>query len=213
MSYKRVIIASLMMVFSTICIKYVSYSVDIKLNKPFSTFPKKIGMWVGNEDHFDKAVYDMLGVDDSFLANYYNRDGRNVQLYIGYYKSQKEGQQIHSPKNCMPGGGWNIIESSVEDIRLDGEASKSISAVKLIIEKEGQRQVVLYWYQSNGRYISSEYAQRFYMVIDSITNHRTDASFVRLITPVIDNDGAIAIKQLKAFASQVIPILREYIPS
>jgi EpsI family protein len=201
------------MIFSTVCIKYASHSEDIKLNKPFSIFPKKIGMWAGNEEHFDKAVYDMLGVDDSFLANYYNRDWGNVQLYIGYYKSQKAGQQIHSPKNCMPGGGWNIIESSVEDIRLDGDASKSISAVKLIIEKEGQRQVVLYWYQSNGRYISSEYAQRFYMVVDSITKHRTDASFVRIIAPVKDNDGATAIKQLKEFASEIIPILKEYIPS
>jgi EpsI family protein len=191
----------------------MSHSESIKLNKPFTTFPRLIGEWTGKEERFDQAVYDMLGVDDSYLANYYNHQGRDVQLYIGYYESQKEGQQIHSPKNCMPGSGWNITETSLEDITLKGDASKKIKVIKLLLEKDNQKQVVLYWYQSNGRFISSEYAQKIYMVVDSITKHRTDGSFVRLISPVQNNDEEAAIKHLKDFAVELIPVLKEYIPS
>jgi len=191
----------------------MSHSEDVKLNKPFSTFPKKIGEWAGKEERFDQAVYDLLGVDDSYLANYYDHDSSLVQLYIGYYESQKEGQQIHSPKNCMPGSGWNITETSLDDITLKGNASKKIKVIKLLLEKDNQKQVVFYWYQSNGRFISSEYSQRIYMVIDSITKHRTDGSFIRLISPVINNDEEMAVKHLKDFTAQLIPILKDYIPS
>jgi len=213
MSFKRTIIASIIMISTMICVHYMSYSEDVKLNKPFPTFPKKIGEWTGKEEHFDQAVYDVLGVSDSYLADYFNHEGSNVQLYIGYYKSQKEGQQIHSPKNCMPGSGWNITETSLEDITLKGDVSKKIKVIKLLLEKDRQKQVVLYWYQSNGRFISSEYAQRIYMVVDSVTKHRSDGSFIRLISPVINNDEEMAVKHLKDFTSELIPILKEYIPS
>jgi EpsI family protein len=214
MSFKRTIIASIIMISTMICVHYMSYSEDVKLNKPFSTFPKKIGEWTGKEEHFDQAVYDVLGVSDSYLANYSNREGNGVQIYIGYYESQREGQQIHSPKNCMPGSGWNITETSLEDITLKGDDSqKKIKVIKLLLEKDNQKQVVLYWYQSNGRFISSEYSQRMYMVIDSITKHRTDGSFVRLISPVQNNDEEAAVKHLKDFTVELIPVLKEYIPS
>jgi len=196
-----------------VCVKYISHSEDIKLNKSFSTFPKNINGWTGNEEHFDQAVYDALGVDDSYLANYFNHDGKYVQLYIGYYESQKEGEQIHSPKNCMPGGGWNITDISIEEVILKESESQKINVIKLLLEKDGQKQIVLYWYQSNGRYIASEYLQRIYMVVDSITKHRTNGSFVRLITPVSDNNEDTAVNLLKDFTSELVPILDEYIPN
>jgi EpsI family protein len=214
MTYKHVIIVSTIMILTMISVGYFSNSKDIKPNKPFSTFPEKIGEWEGTEEHFEKAVYEMLKVDDSYLANYHAPDGGAVQLYVGYYKSQKTGAQIHSPKNCLPGGGWNIIGSSLEDVELKGSTQNKIRVVKLLIENGGRKQVVFYWYQSNGKYISSEYKQKLYMIIDSITKHRTDAAFIRLIAPISDNNNdEITIKMLKDFAAELIPILNEYIPS
>jgi EpsI family protein len=213
MFFKRILIASIIMISTMICVRYMGHSESIKLIKPFTTFPKTIGEWTGKEERFDQAVYDLLGVDDSYLANYSNHEGNGVQIYIGYYESQREGQQIHSPKNCMPGSGWNITETSLEDITLKGDASKKIKVIKLLLEKDRQKQVVLYWYQSNGRFISSEYSQRIYMVIDSITRHRTDGSFVRLISPVINDNEDQALKHLKDFTVELIPVLKEYIPS
>lgn len=213
MSFKRTIIASALMILTMVCLKYISHSEEIKPNKPFSTFPKKIGEWAGEEGHFDQRVYDVLGVDNSYLANYYNKDGGYLQLYIGYYQSQGEGEQIHSPKNCMPGGGWNTTQTSIEEVVVKGNNPEKIKVIKLILEKGIEKQVVLYWYQSGGRVIASEYLQRIYLVVDSITRHRTDGSFIRLIAPVSGNDEERASKHLKGFAENLIPILKEYIPS
>lgn len=194
-------------------LRYISHGENIQPNKPFSTFPKQIGEWVGKEDFFDQEIYDVLGVDDSFLANYHTADGRRAQLYVGFHQSQKEGDLIHSPKNCMPGGGWNIIHSSIEELIIPNNHPENIKAIRFIIEKGKQRQVVLYWFQSRGRFISSEYMQKIYLVIDAITKQRTDGSFVRLIAPAIDGNVDKALKDLKNFAVLLVPILQRYIPS
>lgn len=184
----------------------------MQAKKKFSTFPKQVGAWIGKESFFEQKIYDKLGVDDSVLISYKSNDTREVQLYVGYYESQREGDLIHSPKNCMPGSGWNITDTSLEEIIIPGNKTKKIKAIKLILEKGINRQVVLYWFQSRGRFIASEYWQKIYLVWDAIFKNRTDGSFVRLIAPVNDKGVESATDYLKSFAVAVIPILNEYIP-
>jgi EpsI family protein len=81
------------------------------------------------------------------------------------------------------------------------------------MKKGIHEQMVLYWYQSRGRIISSEYLQKIYLVLDSINRKRTDGSFVRLITPIRGGDDKQAFQTLKGFATEVFPILSEYIPA
>lgn len=217
MTYKKTFILAGIMVLSMIVLRLSSHSESIKPNKPFGTFPMVIGPWTGATSTFDQEVYDILGVDDSILANYQTTDEQSVQLYVGFYQSQKEGDLIHSPKNCMPGSGWNIAKTSIETVDV-GQTDKqtgnenNINVIKLILVKGSQKQVVLYWFHSRGRIISSEYMQKIWLVVDSITKHRTDGSFVRLISPVIENEDK-TLEILKDFTRTIYPYLNEYIPS
>jgi len=213
MSLKHTLIASSIMIFTAVFLNYINHNEDVYPNKPFSTFPKQIGKWKGIEQRFDDKIYDVLGVDDSYLATYSAGDGGQVNLYIGFYQSQREGDLIHSPKNCMPGGGWNIVSSSIEELDVSGTGYNSIKTIRFKISNGNTEQVVLYWFQSRGRIISSEYLQKIYLVIDSITRHRTDGSFVRLIAPVQNGDEQKTLVDIKEFAKLIFPILIEYIPS
>ena len=209
---KRIIIASSLMVFTFIFLSFMSHGRDIPSKKSFSTFPKKIGEWIGQESFFDQKVYEILGVEDSVLISYRDPDGKEVQLYVGYYDSQREGDLIHSPKNCMPGSGWKITQTSLEEVTLPGSKRKTIKVIKLILEKGIHKQVVLYWFQSRGRFISSEYLQKIYLVWDAIFKNRTDGSFVRLIAPLHREGMEYTLDYLKTFAQKLIPVLEEYIP-
>ena len=113
----------------------------------------------------------------------------------------------------MPGGGWNITDTSIEVLKVPGNSPDKINVIKLDISNGREKQVVLYWYQSRGRFISSEYWQKIYLVIDSIAKKRTDGSFVRLITPVINGNEEKALTDLKDFARLLVPVLQEYLPS
>ncbi len=198
------------MLITALVTNFASQSERIAPNKPFSEFPLEIDQWKGQRDALDQQVYNILGVEDYILANYRKNSKEMVNLYVGFYQSQKEGDIIHSPKNCMPGSGWNIAETSIEPVYMT-DTGKSINTIKLLLQQGAQKQVVLYWFQSRGRIISSEYMQKIWLVIDSVIKHRTDGSFVRLISPVTVDEAA-TIKVLKEFVNKVYPILNEHIP-
>jgi EpsI family protein len=213
MSLKRTLIASAIMIFTVMFLKYINHTEKVLPNKSFSNFPKQIGDWRGRELHFNKEIYEVLGADDSYLGHYQTAAGGQIQLYIGFYQSQKEGDIIHSPKNCMPGAGWQIVRSSIIDLTAPESSNKVIKAIKFSMRMGNEEHVVLYWYQSRGRIISSEYWQKIYLVIDSIIRQRTDGSFIRLIAPVSDGNEEAALAYLKDFANLIFPILNEYIPA
>ena len=182
MTYRRTISVVAIMLLTAGFLGFLSNPEVIKLNKSFDSFPLKFGKWQGVKSELDQEVYNLLGVEDYILSDYRSSEGESVNLYVGFYQSQKEGDLIHSPKNCMPGGGWNITETSIEKVNFTN--NDNIDVIKLLMQKGSEKQIVLYWFQSRGRIISSEYMQKIWLVIDSITKHRTDGSFVRLISRV-----------------------------
>lgn len=190
---------------------YASHSENISPNKPFDQFPLVLDEWKGKTTEMDENVYNILGVEDYIIADYQKGNKEWVNLYVGFYQSQKQGDIIHSPKNCMPGAGWNITDSSIEMVHVDA-LGKQINVIKLLLQKGSQKQVVLYWFQSRGRIISSEYMQKIWLVVDSIIKNRTDGSFVRLISPVITDEYS-ATQLLKSFTNKVFPALQEHIPA
>ena len=203
---------SVLMVLTMLLLAEFNHVADVKPNRPFSTFPKKIGDWTGIEQRWDQSVYDSLGVDDSFLATYKDPSEREVNLYVGFYQSQREGEIIHSPKQCMPGSGWSIKKKSTEVLDIPDYNSGRIKVVKLLHQKGTQKLMVLYWYQSRGRIIHSEYLKKIFLVVDSIFRKRTDGSLVRLIAPVKGNDEHQASDTLNDFVKIICPVLNEYIP-
>jgi EpsI family protein len=213
MSFWRTLCVTAVILITMAGVKAAGHQEKVRPRRPFTIFPLQVGEWVGQQDRFDMKITKVLGVDDYFLCNYRSLDGSFLQLYVGFYQSQREGDLIHSPKNCMPGAGWHIIDASTEELLLPRNEPQRIEVIKLLLEKGDQRQIVLYWFQSRGRFIASEYMQKVYLVIDSIIQQRTDGSFVRLIAPVIDGQEEHTLNYMKTFASAVIPILREYIPS
>jgi len=112
----------------------------------------------------------------------------------------------------MPGSGWKIINSSIEKLEGPGSQYKDIRVIKFKLRNGIQEQIALYWYQSRGRIISSEYMQKFYLVLDSISRRRTDGSFVRLIAPIQNGNENQVSETLKSFAEKIFPILMEYLP-
>lgn len=212
MKYQRTLIVSAIMILTALTLGSISQVEDVPIKKPLSQFPMQIGEWKGIESRFDERIYKILGVDDSILADYRSQDGHQVSLYVGFYQNQREGNVIHSPKHCMPGAGWNITRTSIKEVTLAETNPEKLKVVKLQMEKDGQKIVAFYWFQSRGRFIYSEYLQKVFLVYDSMLKNRTDGSFVRLIAPVTDDNKEATLNDLKEFVGLLIPILNEHLP-
>jgi len=153
-----------------------------------------------------------LGVDDYVSRVYVNgATAQPVSLYVGYYASQRQGDTIHSPQNCLPGAGWQPVEGGRIQVPLDG---RSIEVNRYVIEKGLDRQVVLYWYQGRGRIVASEYANKFWLMVDAAKVHRTNGALVRVMAPIGRNgsDLASADRGVTDFSRVLLSRLNGYLP-
>jgi len=160
---------------------------------PLATFPAALNGWTAvREFPLDPEVQALLRADDTMNRLYADSTGRhNVNLFVAYFKTQRSGQTPHSPKNCLPGSGWESVEEGRLPVTVANRA-EPIVVNQYVVARGAERSVVLYWYQSHNRVIASEYAAKFWLVMDSIRYHRSDTALVRIIVPVADNDDVSA---------------------
>ncbi len=150
-----------------------------------------------------------LGVDDYVNRHYANADTEAlIALYAGYYASQRQGDTIHSPQNCLPGAGWSPVEAGF--VTLASPAGP-VQVNRHVISKGLSRQVVLYWYEGRGRIVAGEYRNKMLLMLDAARLGRSNGGLVRLITPVSSSPEA-ATAQLVTFANALLPYLSKHLP-
>ena len=181
--------------------------------KDFAVFPLEFDGWQGKEDHLEKIFIDALKFEDYIMANYRDNDSREVNFYVAYYGSQRKGESAHSPRTCIPGGGWKI--ESMDQRTIDGiQVNNSALRVNRTIISMGEhKQLVYYWFQQRGRVITNEYLVKWYLFWDALTKNRTDGALVRLtayVKPGLDIKEADAL--LTQFARSINPLMAEYVP-
>jgi EpsI family protein len=184
----------------------------------FDRFPTQIQRWTGQPlPPMDAKVLAVLGADDYVNRVYYSPDRAAVGLYVGFYNSQRQGDSIHSPLNCLPGAGWEPLSKASLRIPVSvREGPTEIDSNRYVIQKGLDRQLVLYWYQSHGRTVASEYWSKFFLIRDAVRLNRTDAALVRVIALINPNaeDGEMsAERQASDFVKAMFPLLPEYLPS
>jgi exosortase D (VPLPA-CTERM-specific) len=176
-------------------------------------FPMNIGPWSGRRDSLEGVYTDQLKLDDYLLANYAGSSGGPVNLYISYYNSQRKGEAVHSPRSCLPGGGWQIRDfdqRTLSHVEIDG---RPLRVNRALVELGEQRQLVYYWFQQRGRVITNEFAVKWYLFWDALTRHRTDGALVRLVFALPKTGSeAEADRSLTDLASRIAPTLTRYVP-
>ncbi len=192
---------------------YLSHGEATPPAKPLTEFPTKIGPYASLiEWPLDKETLDVLKVTDYLNRGYWAPGmGKDLMgLYIGYFRTQRTGAAIHSPKNCLPGAGWNPMQASIYQLPLaDG---RKVPINLYFLRRGLDEEVVLYWYQSHGRVIASEYWGKFYLVYDALRLNRTDAALVRITVPVENGDEAAAKDRALAFAKTITTNIDQVIP-
>jgi EpsI family protein len=190
----------------------------VPVRETFDSFPMAIGDWKGAVlPDFTPDILAVLGVDDYVNRAYYGPERYGLGLYIGFHGSQRQGDSIHSPLNCMPGAGWEPVSKSLKTIAVAGAAGAAeIGVNRMVIQKGIDRQLVLYWYQSHGRAVANEYWSKLYLIRDAVRINRTDAALVRVIVPIpqnIDGGENTAEQQATEFVRAMYPLLPKYVPS
>jgi EpsI family protein len=184
----------------------------IPIKKSLEQFPTQIGAYhLADSFQSSSEVLKLLGVDDYIQYNYIDDQNHRINLYVGYYRAVGVTGSYHSPKNCLPGGGWGI--DTVNEVKLPSQATSGGEDVsQMLIRNGNDYQIVLYWYQNRGRIIASEYWEKIYLVLDALLKGRRDGAFVRIMTVADDGNIDDAAKRVQVFGGEVKVMLEQFLP-
>jgi EpsI family protein len=185
----------------------------IPVREPLTSFPSDLGPWKGTNVAISPDVLEVLGAGDFLFRVYQNSVSPEpyVDMFIAYFPSQRTGDTLHSPKNCLPGAGWSPVESERISVALPGRAP--FPANRYLVARGSDRVVVVYWYWAHNRGVASEYWAKFYLVADSIRLNRSDGSLFRLTTPLKPGESLGAAQaRILSFAGDFSPLMDAYIP-
>lgn len=212
-SYWRFAAAVLLLLLTAIFLQARSAKEVLPAREALASLPQQLGPWVGDDIAIPRDVLDVLGAGDFLLRVYRTPDTPQpyVDLFVAYFPSQRSGDSIHSPKNCLPGAGWSPVESERVMLTLPGRAA--FPANRYVIAKGDDRMLVLYWYLAHDRAVASEYWAKFYLVADAMRLNRSDGSLIRVTTPLGRGESMDTAQQrLLSLAGNVTPLIDRYIP-
>jgi EpsI family protein len=182
---------------------------EVPLRTPLSAFPLRIDDWRGFDGPaIEPEVARVLRADDYVNRVYRDRAGAPVGLWVAFYASQRQGDAIHSPLNCLPGTGWTPLDHTRPVLTID---DRPLRVNRYLVQKRGDRQVVLYWYQGRGRVIASEYANKAFLLLDAFRHRRTDGALVRVTAPVLGDERG-ADRTAIDFVAALHPQLTRWLP-
>src|SRR5919109_1747235 len=111
-------------------LRFISHGEETSLRKSFADFPLQVDRWSGKELGFEAKILQVLKVDDYMMRQYSNEQELPLGLYVGYYKSMRQGATYHSPKNCLPGSGWYFVETGKTRIQVPESPGRAVEINK-----------------------------------------------------------------------------------
>ena len=142
----------------------------------------------GMTDYVARVFWQFRGPTDSTPA---------FSTYVGYYDRQAQGHTMHSPKNCLPGAGWEILSADTGSISVAG---RSHVVNKYLLKNGVTQALVLYWYQGRGRIVASEYAVKWNLLRDAALEGHTEEALVRIVVFVPNANQLDAGSLARAYA-------------
>jgi EpsI family protein len=197
----------------------VSFQQILPLRQPLSqVVPDSIAGYQGEDVKLGADVLRVAGVTD-YLMRAYSPAGDSAQaaaaaipgfsVYVGYYDAQSRGKTIHSPKNCLPGAGWESLTSGTAVLAT---AAGAVTVNRYLVQNGKVRAVVLYWYQGRGRVQANEYVVKWDLLRDKALRHRSDEALVRVMVPVTTSEDD-AFHLAERVATGLVPDLYGALPS
>lgn len=207
----RLALSSALLIGALLFLNFGSTGDAVPVRKPLDTFPMALADWQGREATiFEIEIVNYLKLNDYLMRRYVDPAGRSLWLYVAYWETQRKAAQMHSPKICLPGNGWEPLEATYVSIPLPAPYG-SVTVNRYLLQRDQAQQLVFYWYQSQGRPVASETVARIETLKSALFRHRTDGALIRISSPVYGSVAATS-ELLVKYVQAIYPSLGGYLP-
>ena len=153
----------------------------VPLAAPLSTVLAAVPGYRVQDQRISDEERSVAGMSD-YVARVYWRDSVPVfTTFVSYYERQAQGKTIHSPRNCLPGAGWEVMTAGTTEVMMDG---KKRTLNRTLLKNGAATAVVFYWYQGRGRVVANEYRVKWNLLRDAALVGHTEEALVRVVVPV-----------------------------
>lgn len=206
----RFFVSIIVILIAGIYMKYFMIAEITLERKSLESFPQEVAEWkmAGRHD-LALDILDTLKVDDYLMRDYRDKNGSILSLYIGYYMTHRRSAEIHTPENCQAGGGWEILNEKKKNMMLADGRGK-INFIEAVYEKDKEKMIFIYWYNVNGKFITNFFEYKLSVIVNSLVNHRSDASFIRIAIPVSQDQINDAIMTGEKFLMDAVPVIKKF---
>ena len=203
-----------LLLFTGIYVHILRYTrVSIREHVDLKAFPMTLGNWQSKENLIiDEDEREVLKSTQDLWRNYTDSDNHEIGLFIAYFKDQKYGEQIHSPKHCLPGSGWEITDKEPFHVQIQNSSYDQLKINKLIISQKNYNEIMLYWFWTRSGIITSEYDLKFNLAKNALLRNPTDAAFIRISFPFTENNRAEVLQKASNFISDIFPAVKNVLP-
>jgi EpsI family protein len=210
MNGSRILLSCALIAGALLVIQFRSHGQPVELQRSLVDFPERLTGWHFQEGaQLDEQTLGILKMSEYILRRYVDFAGRSLWLYIGYWDTQRKGAQIHSPKNCLPGSGWEPLEASRITVAL--APNDSVTVNRYLVQKDEDQQLVTYWYAAQGQAVASEIDAKLLGIKNAILHNRTDGALIRLLSPIYGTVEQTFDMQV-AYIRSIYPQLQLYLP-
>ena len=188
--------------------------ISVKEQISLEALPMKIGGWQADENlAIEEDIKEVLKSSQDLWRAYTDSNQQQIGLFMAYFQDQKYGEQIHSPKHCLPGSGWKITDRETFVVQLQDSPAAQLKINKLVISKKYFKEILLYWFWTRSGVITSEYDLKFSLAKNALLRHPTDAAFIRINLP-FPHDGipSHTLRVGSKFISDIFPEIKNVLP-
>lgn len=176
--------------------------VELPSHPDLELIPGEIAGYSSIEEYIEPASLRTLGADATLARSFRDGSGKNIDLFLGYFASQQENSQIHSPKHCYPGSGWDVISEGSAELVLEAGRKK---VKQLIISDGEQKQLVIYWFHMNGSVVPNEFSLKYNQMKNALLSRPQSAAFIRFSTPLAAGSEKETRESLTRFIEEISP--------
>lgn len=190
---------------------FISFHKDLQvpLARPFAEFPVAHNGWrMVSQSNFSDDILSSLRPTEYLSRRYVRADGKHVDIYMSYFDGSPEGGRIHSPKNCLPGGGWSELSSSRTTMTVGGD---TVNLVQAVYAFGDSKEVFYYWFVMRDQTIYDEFSLKIAEIVGSMLYQRRDQSFIR-ISVQSKQELSVDQKIIEDFLSDFYPLIRDFLP-
>ena len=179
------------------------------LRGSLESLPRQLGIYTGYDQKIAADEQAVAGMSDYVLRIFTTPDTVSAfSVYVGYYEQQTQGRTIHSPRNCLPGAGWEALSSRRQPLVI---GSDTVMVNRYELANKTARALVYYWYEGRGRVEASEYKVKWELLRDAALTGRSEEALVRIVVPLTErmtNPDSIAV----SVGQMLVPTVRKLLP-